>query len=102
MAREKLVTPQKVSDAIASLDKPFASTTDIADVLNVSVQAVRNHSEELEESYLLKKGKVDRQTVYWLSDNATGDKSTKRRWSEDKIRDIVREETGISGYVTHE
>jgi len=67
--RKKLVRGDKVEDAVRKASRPFATTQDIAEALDVSTQAVRNNEEELASYSGLETGKVGRSRVYWLAEN---------------------------------
>jgi hypothetical protein len=69
--RDRVVTPDSVAEAVAAVDRPFASTGDLSDRLGVTKQAIRNRHDELAESSRLEHGKVGRQRVYWLSERET-------------------------------
>lgn len=68
MARNKIVTPSAVADTVRDVDRPFCTTGDVADRLDVTKQAIRNHHDELAGSASLEWGKVGRQRVYWLAE----------------------------------
>jgi len=69
--RGRVVTPDAVKETLETVDRPFATTGDVADRLDVTKQAIRNHHDELSKSAMLEHGKVGRQRVYWLADEET-------------------------------
>jgi len=71
VSRRRIVTPKSVAETIEVDEKPFVSSGDVADRLDVTKQAVRNHHDELKESHLLEHGKVGRQTVFWQVEDET-------------------------------
>lgn len=66
MGRKQLVTAERTVEVLESADRPFASTNDIAEGLDVTPQAVRNNREELAECDDLCSAKVNRGVLYWL------------------------------------
>jgi len=68
MARNKIVTPDKVVGVIESADAPFATTKTVAEKLDVTAQAVRNNEGELMAADELHHGQISRSTVYWLAE----------------------------------
>lgn len=71
MPRKRVVTPDAVKETIESVDRPFATTGDVAETLDVTKQAVRNHTEELGESEELESGQVGKRRVFWLAERQT-------------------------------
>jgi len=74
--RNRVVTPDVVTEALGEVDRPFVTTGDVADKLGVTKQAVRNHHEELNQASGLESGKVGRQRVYWLADDSVPEQVT--------------------------
>jgi hypothetical protein len=72
MAPQKRVSGDAVVDLLADLtrqaEKPYATTTDIAEGLGVTPQTVRNNASEIADDPRINKGKVGQSSVYWLAD----------------------------------
>lgn len=69
MPREKIVRGDRVVDALNDSPRPFVTTSDIADYLGVTAQAIRDNASELESHPDIEKGKVAQSSVYWLADS---------------------------------
>jgi len=67
MPRERLVKGKRVADAIRESDRPFVTTGDIAEYLDVTAQAVRNNANHLADHDEIEKGRVAQSSVYWLA-----------------------------------
>jgi len=71
MPPSKQVSGDAVVDVLADLlheaEKPYATTTDIAEGLDVTAQTIRNNASEIAEDPRIKKGKVGQSSVYWLA-----------------------------------
>lgn len=97
MPREKIIRGDRVADAIRESDRPFVTTSDIAEYLDVTAQGVRDNANELAEHPEIEKGSVAQSSVYWLSksdsdnDAKNIDKNRKKRWSVNEIEAIVCE-----------
>lgn len=68
MARSKRVSGDNVVDVLRDIEKPYATTTDIAEGLDVTAQTIRNNASELAKDARINKGKVGQSSVYWLAD----------------------------------
>jgi hypothetical protein len=66
VAPRRKVTPESVADAIADVERPFASTGDLSERLDVTKQAIRNRHEELVEHDRIEYGQIGRTKVYWI------------------------------------
>ncbi len=69
MPRKKIVRGERVAEVIQKSDRPFATTSDIAEGLDVTAQAVRDNANDLAEHPKIEKGMVAQSSVYWLSKN---------------------------------
>lgn len=107
MARKKQVKGNRVELAVKNEDKPFATTEDVANYLNVTSQAVRNNEDNLDAYDGISTGRIGRTKVYWLPNTSTGEDSCRNegegaptcsetssemQWAEDEIRSIARAE----------
>lgn len=68
MAPSKRVSGDNVVDVLRDIERPYATTTDIAEGLDVTAQTVRNNASELAKDARINKGKVGQSSVYWLAD----------------------------------
>jgi len=68
VGRKKLVRGERVVDAIRDASRPFVTTSDIAEHLDVSAQAVRDNAADLSQHDEIEKGKVGQNSVYWLAE----------------------------------
>ncbi|MDS0284764.1 hypothetical protein [Haloarcula onubensis] len=68
MPRKKVVRGERVADCLKDADRPFVTTTDIADYLGVTPEGVRNRTDEIERHDEIERGSVGNSTVFWLAD----------------------------------
>jgi hypothetical protein len=75
MAPDKVVTADAVVEVLRDLheDKPFATTSDIAEGLDVSTQTIRNNATVLVSDDRIESGKVAQSSVYWVAEDALQD-----------------------------
>jgi len=73
--REKIVRGDRVANAIKESNRPFVTTSDIAEHLDVTTQAVRDNANDLAEHPMLKKDLVGQNSVYWLANESASNKN---------------------------
>jgi len=69
MTPSKQVSGDSVVDVLRDTEKPYATTTDIAEGLDVTAQTIRNNAGELSQDPRINKGSVGQSSVYWLADS---------------------------------
>lgn len=68
MPPEKRVSRDSVADVLREMEKPFATTVDLAGELDVTSQTIRNHAEALSMDDRIRKVKVGQSSVYYLEE----------------------------------
>lgn len=68
MTQSRVVSADNVVEVIRDTATPYATTTDIAEGLDVTAQTIRNNAAMLEQDDRIRKGKVGQSSVYWVGD----------------------------------
>jgi len=71
MAPSKTVSGDAVVGVLRGMQKPYATTTDIAEGLDVTAQTVRNNAGLLSQDNRINKGSVGQSSVYWLAERSS-------------------------------
>lgn len=96
MCPAKKVSGDTVVDALVGLtrdeEKPYATTTDLAEELDVTAQTIRNNASDIAEDPRVKKGKVGQSSVYWLAVKYDPEELDEPPETEPPANDMTNEE----------